>query len=257
MRDVIDRAEQSILRRMRQNRGRQEPDLTSRLMESIEIRSETIDGVSVTLTTIDGLGRNAAENVVGADVLGSVHIDVGAIRMSKGFLLQAKMSGKDNLRFRPAEPDPYGLLDASHVFLRGPIGSLDGGSTYPMGELSGTVTISKPSARLRKQCEDMLRLSPASFVLVMDQRQISVVSAAAVKAHRDAPPGLRSDLGTKTMSDFFANVTDCFIGDERLGSATQGDLVARASLLNIPVALSLRVTDELATAGPIFEGPEL
>jgi hypothetical protein len=216
-------------------------------MESIEVRSETIDGVTIVLNTIDGLGRNAAESVVGADVLGSVHIDVGDVRVSKGFLLQAKMSSKDNLRFRKIGTDANGLLDVSHVYSRGPLTPLYGGSTYPMGEVSGTVTISRPSARLRKQCEDMLRLTPASFVLVLDERQISVVSAAAVRAHKSTPSGSRRELGTKTLTDFFANLTDCFIGDERLGSVTQGDLVARASLLNIPTAISLSVTDNQAT----------
>lgn len=215
-------------------------------MENIEVRSETIDGVSIILNTIDGLGRNAAENVVGADVLGCVHMDIGGVRLSKGFLLQSKMSGSDNLRFRRAAPDPPGVLDASHVFSRGPLDSLDSGRTFPMGDVSGTVSLSKPSARLRKQCEDMLRLTPASFVMVIDELQICVVSAAAIHARRTNPSSKRGDLGTKTLSDFFANVTDCFIGDERLGSATQADLVAQASLLNVPTVISLRVTDELA-----------
>jgi hypothetical protein len=244
--NVITRAERSILSRIEQNRGRQEPDLASRLMENIELRSETIDGVTIILDTIDGLGRNAAENVIGADILGSIHIDLGGVRTSKGFLLQAKMSGKDKLQFRPTATNATGILDASHIFDRGPLSAVGKGPVYPMGEVSGTVTVTRPSKRLRKQCEDMLRLTPASFVLVFDVRQISVVSAAAVGAHRYAQARVQHDLGTKTLTDFFTNLADCFIGDERLGSATQGDLIARASLLSIPTALSLRITDQPA-----------
>ena len=128
---IITQAEQSILGRIEQNRGRQEPDLTSRLMENIELRSQTIDGVTIMLETIDGLGRNAAENVIGADVLGSIHIDLGGARTSKGFLLQAKMSRKEKLRFRPAETDADGLLDASHIFDRGPLSPVGQGPVYP------------------------------------------------------------------------------------------------------------------------------
>jgi hypothetical protein len=244
--DVVTRAEVSILSRLEENRGRQEPDLTSRLLEHIEVRSETIDGVSIVLNTVDGLGPHAAENVIGADVLGSIHIDLGGVRTSKGFLLQAKMSGKDKLRFRPSATSPDGVLDASHSFDRGPLNPIGRDFSYPMGEVSGTVTVTRPSARLRKQCEDMLRLTAASFVLVLDQRQISVVSAAAVRAHHQAEARVQHDLGTKTLTDFFMNLADCFLGDERLGSATQGDLVARASLLNVPAALSLRITDQPA-----------
>ena len=241
---VFAEAERSILSRIAQNRGRQEPDLTSRLMEGIEIRSESIDGVRIAFDTIDGLGRNAAESVVGADILGSIHINVGGVSMSKGFLLQAKMSGHDKLRFRPTGSRAAGPLDASHVFDRGPIDRVGTGSSYRMGEVSGTVTITRPSKRLEKQCDDMLRLTPSSYVLVLDRRQITVVSAAAVRAHRHAESGVQHELGTKTLSDFFINMADCFIGDDRLGSATQADLVARASLLNVPAALSVRITDQ-------------
>jgi len=241
---VFADAERSILDRMERGRGRQEPDLASRLMEGIEIRGEAIDGVRIAFDTIDGIGTNAAESVVGADILGSIHIDVGGVSLSKGFLLQAKMAGKDNLKFRPSGPSATGPLDASHVFDRGPIDRIGTGSTYRLGEVSGTVSITKPSRRLEKQCEDMLRITPASYVLVIDQRQITVVSASAVRAHRHAASGLRHELGTKTLPDFFMNMADCFIGDERLGSSTQADLVARATALNVPTALYLQMTDQ-------------
>ncbi|WP_374457004.1 hypothetical protein [Nocardioides sp.] len=234
--DVIREASEGLRRRIVEGRVTQEPDMTSRVVQEIEVRSASVPGVTIEFTVIDGLGPGAAENTIGADVLGVVRIEVEGRRQSKGFLAQSKRDGQDGLHLDPAPPEDEGGA-YSHWLWRGDEVRL---------ERSGTIHITKPSARLAEQCENMLRLTPASFVFVYSPDQIAVVSATAVKAHRSAPPRTKKfkPLGTKQLDDFFVHVLDCFIGDESLSAASTEELRQLALTQRASTAWLLRVRDE-------------
>jgi hypothetical protein len=234
--DVIREASEGLRRRITDGRVTQEPDMTSRVVQEIEVRSDRVPGVTIEFTVIDGLGPGAAENTIGADVLGVVRIEVEGRRQSKGFLAQSKRDGQDGLHLAPAPPEDEGG-DYSHWLWRGDEIHL---------ERSGVVHITKPSARLTEQCENMLRLTPASFVMVYSQEQIAVVSATAVKAHQSAPPHTKKlkPLGTKHLDDFFVHVMDCFIGDESLSASSQEELRQLALAQRASTAWLLKVRDE-------------
>jgi hypothetical protein len=106
--------------------------------------------------------------------------------------------------------------------------------------------VTKPSQLLEKQCDDMLHLTPASFVFVFDPDQIAVVSAAAVHAQRNAPRNNKSkkDLGTKRLGDFFIQLADCFIGDRSLGASTPEDLVDIAQARGVATVMYLEVVQD-------------
>lgn len=236
--DGVSAAEADLLGLMIRDEARQEDDITSRLSQSVRILTREVDGVRITMNVIDGIGPGAAENSVGADIVGALNIDVDGASVQKGFLAQAKMSGSDGVYFRPRSVTTSGGSDHSHAIARGPSGSL------PVnGIFSGTVEVTRPRGRLAKQCRKMLGISPDSFVFVYDPSQLAICSATAVLAHQSAQQGVRHPLGTKTLADFFINLADCFIGDLDLGAASQAALVQQVQLLRARTGVFVNISD--------------
>jgi hypothetical protein len=223
----VGRAEQQLLEMIAEGRVRQEPDMTSRLVHGLELSSEAVDGVVIEFTVVAGIGPGAAERTLGADVLGVVRIELDDLRVAKGFLAQAKRSGADGLRLRPAAEHTY-----SHWLYRGREHQL---------ERSGVVDVTRPTAHLDEQCENMLRVTPSSFVFVFAESQVGVVSASAVHAHRASEARRWKGLGTKRLDDFFVHLLDCFIGDPALAAASVPELTALASQRGATSAMMLRV----------------
>jgi hypothetical protein len=232
--EIVRSTEERLTQMMTDRRVRQEPDMTSRLATEIELRAETVDGVTVELTVVDGIGPGSAERRLGADLIGVVRLEVGGLRLTKGFLAQSKRSGSDGLFFAP--PDDIATGDFSHWLYRGPL------QLRP----SGTVELSKPSPRLDEQCDNMLKRTPASFVFVFDDSQVAVVGASAVHAHRNRPARTkrRLPLGTKTLDDFFVHLIDSFIGDTSIVAADVESLPALASTYQASAGLLLRISDQ-------------
>lgn len=227
---VVQDAEKALLRPMQEGRASQEPDITSRLAQSIEMVSQATDGVRTELHVVDGLGPGAAERDLGADLVGVLRIELEDLRIAAGFLAQAKRSGTQGVRFEPAgSADEY-----SHWLYRGDELQLD---------KSGTVSVTKPSADLQEQCENMLRATPAAFVFVYDVDQISVVTATAVNATSSKPrrTHVRTDLGTKRLDDFFVHLADGFVGDPALIAADRASVKDLAIANRARSALLLRV----------------
>lgn len=225
----IGEAERRLLEMIAQGRVGQEPDMTSRLVHALELSVDDIDGVDVEFTVVDGIGPGAAERTLGADILGVVRIELGDVRVAKGFLAQAKRTGSDGLRLRTATEADY-----SHWLFRG---------EETMLEPSGVVAVTRPSAHLDEQCENMLKVSPSSFVLVFSDSQVGVVSASAVHAHRASKPRRWNSLGTKRLDDFFIHLLDCFIGDPALAAASVAELTAMAARRGASTAMMLRVAE--------------
>lgn len=70
--------------------------------------------------------------------------------------------------------------------------------------------------RLREQCERMLKLSPASFVFLYDQRDVSVVPAISVVGADVSP----TELYSRSASRFFEEHFESFIGDRAISAPT-------------------------------------
>lgn len=80
------------------------------------------------------------------------------------------------------------------------------------------------SKNLKEQCEKMLSISPASFVfLYSKQSGVLVLPAIDVLAARDCNP---HELTTRTISKFFTEHFECFIGDHKFSAATGDQLKA-------------------------------
>jgi hypothetical protein len=227
---VVQEAENALLRPMQAGRASQEPDITSRLAQSIEVISQSLDGVTTELHVVNALGPGAAERDLGADLVGVVRLELAEVRATHGFLAQAKRAGTQGVHFRRAglEADAY-----SPWLYRGSL-ELD---------RSGSVLVTRPSPDLEEQCENMLRVTPAAFVFVYDSTQVGVVSATAVRAMRGKSPGTRNrtELGTKRLDDFFVHLADGFIGDPKLIAADTTAVKAMAVANRARAGILLRV----------------
>ncbi len=80
------------------------------------------------------------------------------------------------------------------------------------------------SRKLKQQCKDMLKFSPASYVFVYSQQSgIVVIPAIDVLAARDCNP---HELTSLPMPKFYEQHFECFIGDHAIKSADPRGLVA-------------------------------
>lgn len=222
---------------IREGRSQEEPDMTSRLAQYIELLSaREVEGVRVEMTVVSSLGGQSQEQTIGADLVGVFRIEVGTTRVTKGFLVQSKRSGHQGLHFEASGSATSN--DYSHWLYRGALEL----------EPSGTVMVTRPSEDLQEQCERMLSRTPASFVFVYDSAQVAVVGASAVLAKRNRPRNTkkREPLGTKQLDDFFVHVADSFIGDPNIAAATPQSLQALVSREQANSGLLLSVTDMAA-----------
>jgi len=76
--------------------------------------------------------------------------------------------------------------------------------------------------RLTKQCKDMLRLSPDSYVLLYSRQGISVVPANAVVGTNSACNP--HELYSRGFAPFLEVFLESFVGDSRLGNASTATL---------------------------------
>lgn len=77
-------------------------------------------------------------------------------------------------------------------------------------------------ANLVKQCEGMLRLSPASFVFIYSVIDgLSVIPAISVVSAQKCNP---HEITNKSVQKFFTEHFDCFVGDQAISFAKIGAL---------------------------------
>ncbi|MDJ0677811.1 MAG: hypothetical protein QNJ36_20915 [Calothrix sp. MO_167.B42] len=77
--------------------------------------------------------------------------------------------------------------------------------------------------RLKKQCEKMLNLSPASFVFVYSQ-QSGIVVVPAIEVLAAQRPCNPHELINKKMRQFYQEHFECFIGDRNIHKANSQGL---------------------------------
>ncbi|WP_432948273.1 hypothetical protein ACQPXM_13270 [Kribbella sp. CA-253562] len=239
--DAVERAERDLLADLSEELVGQEDDMTASLRTRLTIRdirewNAEIEGdLQVRISVLDSAGPGSTESLIGADICGVINIAFNGMRVSKGFLAQAKRAGSEGITFNEAVVDHDDLYDSefSHWLWTDEV----------QLEASGTVYVTRPSERLARQCRDMLRLTPASFLWVYDDTQIAIVSAQDVLAAYSKPPKPRdpTKLGTKRLADFMIHVTDSFIGDPKLTAWNRASLLALARQNDARFALRVRV----------------
>jgi len=111
-------------------------------------------------------------------------VNVPGFTTIKGFLAQAKLDGRS-------------------ANVAGPFGRFGGVSFPHTGERD----------RLRGQADDMLSISPDSFVLVYSEDGFVVVPAISVSG-----PASRQPVYAKAVDTFFGEFLMCFVGDSGLSA---------------------------------------
>lgn len=91
---------------------------------------------------------------------------------------------------------------------------------------------------LRKQCEQMLELSPASFLFLYGSKGVRVVPAIAACAAEVSP----LELYSRSAQRFFEEHLQCFIGDRAIASATPDTLKGLAAQASARSAIILTAT---------------
>ncbi len=99
--------------------------------------------------------------------------------------------------------------------------------------------------RLTEQCEAMLDVTPHAYVLAYSPSGVRILSAAAVAAAALVPQSL-DGFYTRSVSRFFEEHFECFIGDRRLSAAHA------KSLHGITATVSPRTTLLLQLGSPLL-----
>jgi hypothetical protein len=94
--------------------------------------------------------------------------------------------------------------------------------------------------RMQGQCEDMLKLTPHSFVFLYSMRGITVVPAIAVVSSRVSNP---HDLYSRTVSRFFEEHFASFIGDRNIHTANAQNLKALMDEYEARASFFLQATE--------------
>lgn len=205
---VFNQAENIATRGLEEGGVETEPTLTDRLIGGIEMGVEDIrdrnEGYRLRIRTLRDRGRNAPEKEFGADAVFVLDIDVPEITLKKGFLAQAKLSGSEGIK---AVVNRHLYNDEISVIV-------SEASCYP----------SASSKHLRSQCDDMLAISPASFIFVYDQTGISVVPAITIS--RLCKMKEWQGVHAKPLQFFMRDYLHCFVGDPSI-SAYDDDTLRR------------------------------
>jgi hypothetical protein len=102
----------------------------------------------------------------------------------------------------------------------------------------GLPTSTTEHARLRSQCEQMLSLTPASFVFLYAPYGVSVVPAISIQSSNSLEP---YEFYQRGVARFFEEHFESFIGDRRLQAATPTGLASILPDMNPRAVLSLSV----------------
>jgi hypothetical protein len=198
----ISNAEKIVVKGLIEKKIETEPSLTDRFLGAIEYvfgeNGFESQGYTINARTLRDRGRNAPEHEFGADFVSVLNINLPNYALSKGFLVQAKLAGKEE--FQVTEKKDYPLQ------IRVPKYS----------------TAKKP--RLLIQCEQMLNITPHSYVFVYSEIGIYVVSALNLISITN--DGLTREIYAKTVKQFYRDHFRCFAGDKALTAHDDDTLIS-------------------------------
>jgi hypothetical protein len=187
---LVDKAAEQTLARCREGTRTEEPEITSTFMTLVEseLNGRNLGGVRVTTIIYKSRSRGQGEKLVGADFANLLDIRFQDFRVQKAFLGQAKRIPGGR------DPDRQLLSDRN----------------------------------LEAQCRKMLDITPASFVFVYTQDEVTVVPAVDVYSLLNCTrPRPTVMLHRKKVGSFYAEFFKTFIGDHRIVQAV-GDARALA-----------------------------
>lgn len=222
--DRISTSVDRVLEAREKGRIESEPSLTDRLLANIERDCEGLkfplinETLSLQARTLKDRGPGAAENTYGADVATVLNIKVHNYTVNKGILAQSKSLSTATINCTSTVSS---LFIDDRYYLTNPIKLLRPEIAY---EKTGTIEFpfSKTEhTRLNKQCEQMLKITPDSFVYLYLPDDIYVIPAIAVNASPYV--GTTTKFHCKNFKSFISEYLKCFIGDHRLNGITNDD----------------------------------
>lgn len=175
---------------MQQGKVENEPSITDRYLAVLQYvisQKWAKEGIKLDVRTLGDRGPKAPESRYGADFVAVLNVKLDGYKQTKGFLCQAKKES-DFMKVLKAQPPG---------FFRGPT--------------SVKFSVNKEFLRLKGQANDMLQITPASFVIVYSDKGFVVVPAASVTSLY-----INNALYAKPAVSFFKEFLMCFIGDPKL-----------------------------------------
>lgn len=170
-------------------------------------RAREHEGIVFKARTLRDRGKGAAEKEFGADFCGVLNIDFKGFVQRKGFLSQAKREG-------------YGITARRTRY----------------GVMAVHFDQNEEFKRLKGQTNDMLSITPDSFVFVYGQGGFLVVPASSVKGLKRG-----AKLYAKRVDRFFKEYLMCFIGDHRLKAWNDNSLRSLREKTNSRTAIMFQI----------------
>lgn len=238
--DIISDAEESVISDYNNGEVETEPSFTDRFIGGVKHAWRSRDlvgqGYKIRVRTLRDRGPNAPENEFGCDFVTIIDVDTDEYKMSKGFLVQAKRSGKGGVN---AEVDEniYACLEAGNGKL------VDFTINVVNASFRLSSSANSDSKDLYEQCKDMLSISPASYIFVYDSSGIVVVPALSIVGHQE--DDTRHPIGAKSLSDFFIDYLMCFVGDSRISAFDDKSLRRQKARYYASQALLIQVRDDV------------
>ena len=227
-REISDAAD-GALDAYRENRVVEEPQLTDRILGAIEFYvknrlfgADSEDRLMEASRASDIVPCEAEDGIV-RQPRGGIVWEARTLRTGRGIAAEEKRHGADLM----------GILDLNLSGYCAKKGFLAQAKRAEPGRQFSNSDWN----RLSLQCETMLLRTPASFVWIYSKsRGIRIFSANSVL-------GLESrdifDLYSRSVSIFFENHIECFVGDRRLNST---DVQTLDALAELPIERILELT---------------
>jgi len=186
--ELVKKAEELTITEIGQGKIETEPDITNRYLAVLEYVVNEYgekEGIRFDASTLRDRGPNSPESKFDADFVGVLNVKLKGFKQTKGFLAQAKKEG-DLVKVQKAQK--FYASPTRAAFNR-----------------------NQEFERLRGQTNDMLQITPASFVIVYSSSGFVVVPATSVTGLSK-----KAKLYAKPATRFFKEFLMCFIGDPKL-----------------------------------------
>lgn len=210
-------AEQIVVSGLREKEIETEPSLTDRFLGAVKMTFHdngfVTQGYRIRVRTLRDRGNNAPEHEFGPDFVSILDINIPNYSLSKGFLVQAKLAGKEEFQ-------------------------IIGKGNYP-------VQIRLPAkgkSRLVTQCEQMLNITPDSFIFVYSEIGIYVVPAITIVSI--ASNGTPEKTHAKTLKQFYRDHIMSFIGDKKINAFDDHMLRLQRDTTSANSAMLLQMREE-------------
>jgi len=186
--EIVDQSKDNTLNALNNGEIQDESAITGRFLAFLvnEINQhgrEMIgtEGIRITSSILTDRGFSSAESRFGADFGVILDINIDGFTLKKGFICQAKR-------------ETNSITIRHHQF-----------------RTSVLFNDNQQLTRLQRQIENMLTITPDSFVIIYGQNEFVMVPAISISGLDTS-----GELYGKQVSKFFKDFLMCFIGDRRL-----------------------------------------